>query len=226
MENESNLSFFSIGPADERKLMAAVTRYGRKNYYLRNHLMEHELSLFLRKIAGNHYTYPPAYQEMILVAFKDELLFAKEIARMLKIQTGYSVTDDELFYLMEILIKSNWNLIGIDDGPEQFYILIDDLAELVVQAAEIDKSDLYAEHHLLNHLKFLADKILKQTVDYESSDDELYFYIKNHYESAFAAANEIRVFVTEKFDFDLSNNEITFLALQIQRCLRHRVRGA
>lgn len=226
MENESNLSLFAISPAEERKLIAAIAHFGRKNYYLRNNLLEHELSFFLHKIIGNRYAYPVTYQETMLNIFKDEMLLARELARMLNMQTGYYLTDDELFFLMEILIKSNWQLVGIEDGPEKFYTLIADLAELVMQDAKIERAVFYAENHLLNHLKFLAYKILKEALNQEPSDDELYFYMKTHYELAFAMANKMRVFVTERFDFDLSNNDITFLTLQIEKCLRYGVRSA
>ena len=72
----------------------------------------------------------------------------------------------------------------------------------------------------MRHIKFLALRILKEKHDSVESNNDLYFYVMKNYSKEFYAAHQIRVFITENFDFDLSNDEISYLTMHFREFKR------
>jgi beta-glucoside operon transcriptional antiterminator len=68
----------------------------------------------------------------------------------------------------------------------------------------------------ITHLKFFAQRVLKGT-HYEDNYDHLYNMIKEQHKDAAACTEKIKVFVESEYDHKLTNEEMLYLTVHIER---------
>ncbi|WP_300120391.1 BglG family transcription antiterminator LicT [uncultured Enterococcus sp.] len=68
----------------------------------------------------------------------------------------------------------------------------------------------------LTHLKFFAQRVAKKA-QYQVADDQLYQMVSITYPEAFICAEKIKYFVEKKYHYVVSNEELTYLTIHIQR---------
>lgn len=186
----------------------------RRHEWLRNTLFAYLYS------GGQHWQSPTIQMKIVRLFFKEEYLFSREAFVQLGLVTEKERTELDFQRLLEMTICTHWGLCTQPSEVATFMALIDSLLQII--SCHLHVSEQFFETHrtsFLHHVKFLAFRILKKEKDYRSSDDELYFLVKELHPEAFKITHTLRKFITETYDFDLSNNEVTYLCLHIVRSL-------
>lgn len=77
-------------------------------------------------------------------------------------------------------------------------------------------------YRLVTHLKFFAERILtrKESDEY---DDYLFNLLKERYNEAYECVNRIKIFIQKKYNFKISNEEMTFLIVHVQRIIDKKI---
>lgn len=167
---------------------------------------------------SNTRIYDEEYLELLHYLFHEESLFAEEIIELLKTIYGYQPGTDDLVTLTEMIICSEWQLSFYQHEQEEFTELYSILMKNMTFRLGLTVKDFYIQHRsFLTHLKFLAYRVVTKQRSTEVTEDDVYFFTKNKYTHSFNLANHLRQFITEHYDFDLSNDEITFLTMHIQQ---------
>lgn len=83
---------------------------------------------------------------------------------------------------------------------------------------EFDDDEL-SYQRLVNHLKFFAQSVVtkKSLVDEE---DALYDVVKQKYKNSFDCVVKIRDYAKERYDYDVSDSEMTFLIVHVQKVVQ------
>lgn len=211
----------SYSALSDRQLIASLIELATQKYTLAdNFLLTNNLSYFLFNATENipmTYTYPLTSIEIMENLFKTEVDFSKEAARRIEEYIQRPLKKTDYLVLAEAVIAANYQLNINAHEQEKFIQLIHCLLSQITANLQLPRSYLFVEAaRLVRHLKFLSLRILKNKYDTADSDNDLYFYVAEHYSKEFHTANQMRVFITENFDFDLSNDEISYLAMHFR----------
>ncbi len=147
----------------------------------------------------------------------DEYKIATDSLGIIEKKLGIEFPEDEIAGIALHLANTN----NDGDIPE----VVETLG-IVKHAVQIIKDHFDTEledneisyQRMLTHLKFFAQRIIKGGIISES-DDMLYELVKSKYESAFECALKIADYVKEKYEFDVSRSEKTFLTVHIERVI-------
>lgn len=205
----------------EREFIRHLTELAKKSYSLEDnfHLTNH-LSYFLFNVAEKismSRTYPLSTIDIMETLFTEEVRFAKEAVRQIEDYLMSPIDPRDSFVLAESVIAANYQLTIAEHEQEKWIQLIHSLLTQISFHLKLPRAHLFSKApRLMRHMKFLALHILKEKQRQETSDNELYFYVSKRYVQEFSAANQIRVFVTETYDVDLSNDEISYLVLHFR----------
>ncbi len=95
--------------------------------------------------------------------------------------------------------------------------ILQDLLNIVKYHYKIDFDDeIIAYQRMVTHLKFFAQRIvIGQNLDDDS--DQLHDMIKGQYPEAYKCASKIKDYVLDSYKFKVSNSELTFLTVHIER---------
>lgn len=205
----------------DRQLILALIKLAKQKYTLAdNFYLTNNLSYFLFNATENipmTFIYPVSTIEIMESLFKAEVDFAKESIQQIEEHIQRPLKKTDYLVLAEAVIAANYQLNINAHEQEKFIQLIHSLLSQITSNLQLPRPYLFVEGaRLVRHIKFLALRILKNAYDTEDSNNDLYFYIVEHYSKEFHAANRMRVFITENFDFDLSNDEISYLAMHFR----------
>lgn len=209
----------------DRQLVRSLVTLAKQKYVLKeNFYLTNNLSYFLfnacEKIPMT-YVYPVSSIEIMEKLFKTEVDFSKEAILYIEKYLNRPLKENDYLVLAESVIAANYQLDINKHEQEKFIHLIHCLLTQIAFCVSLPRTHLFTEEpRLMRHIKFLTLRILKGELDFSESNNELYFYVIEHHSREFHSANQIRVFITENFDFDLSNDEISYLALHFRELRR------
>ncbi|MDT2524565.1 PRD domain-containing protein [Enterococcus raffinosus] len=189
------------------------------NFYLINNLSYFVFNAVEKNALTNSYSFSTV--EIMSSLFKTEITFAKEAIRYMEDYLHHPLATTDYLVLAELVIAANCQLNVNSHEQENYLQLIHSLTTRIAFHVNLSRSSLFAEApRLMRHIKYLALRIIKEKFDSLDSDNELYFYVMKNYPRDFYTANHLRAFITENFDFDLSNDEISYLVLHFHRLNR------
>ena len=211
-----------VGNGEEKVLILECIDLAKKKYLINeNRYLVNEFSFFLFNVKENipnHRNYSVSYEAAIETFFKEEYLCAEEVSLRIESKLGRLLNKQEKIYLAEVFISSNYNLSKHKNEQEEFINLVNTVMEKLKFKQEVlSLSQNKSYVRFLHHIKYLVLRILNKEVDTSKSDDEIYFYMKRKYPNSFTIANQVRVYITEKYDFVLSNNETSSLTLHFEK---------
>lgn len=209
----------------ERQLVLFLVKLAKEKYMITdNFYLNNNLSYFLFN-AAEMIPMTTAYSissiEIMEYLFKSEIDFAKEAVQYIEEHLQHSLRKSDYLVLAESVIAANYQLNINDHEQERYLQLIHYLITQIAFYVNLPRTLLLSgTPRLMRHIKFLALRILKEKHDSIESNNDLYFYVMKNYSKEFYAANQIRVFITENFDFDLSNDEISYLTMHFREFKR------
>ena len=73
----------------------------------------------------------------------------------------------------------------------------------------------------LTHLKFFSQRMINGKIYKETEDNELFDVIRDKYNNAFKCTMKIQEFVNENYDYELSQEELLYLTIHIERVIKN-----
>ncbi|MBL1228393.1 PRD domain-containing protein [Enterococcus sp. BWB1-3] len=197
-----------------------VTLYEKKYLLHRSDILKRELCAYTYYKADNHFQFPEPYLKTIRLLFNEEYLFTKEAFAEINLISECSLANHDFLRLLETVLRTNWQYSNQPENILSFIELIHSLLEIISCRLKVSTQFFESSRtSFLHHIKFLALKIQQKEIDYSTSDNDLYFFLEENHREAFSIAENIRKFITETYDFDLSNNDITYLVLHLIKSL-------
>lgn len=84
---------------------------------------------------------------------------------------------------------------------------------------EIDEDSL-SFHRFVTHLKFFSQRLVHGNLYNESTDDELFEFVKRKYPDSFKCTEKIFKYVKTEFDYSLTSEEMLYISVHIQRLIK------
>ncbi|MFP3123776.1 PRD domain-containing protein [Ectobacillus funiculus] len=85
---------------------------------------------------------------------------------------------------------------------------------------EFDENSL-KYFRFLTHLKFFSQRMINGKIYKEVEDNELFHIIRDKYNKAFKCTTKIQEFVKENYDYELSQEELLYLTIHIERVMKN-----
>lgn len=125
--------------------------------------------------------------------------------------------EDEAAFIALHIMNAEFN-IGID-VMEQITSVIREVLKIILYDCrkEIDEDSLIYLR-LMNHLKYFAQRVMSQT-PYEDKDSPLLDIIMRNYPKAYHCSLKIKDFIKDTYACEISQEEIVYLSIHIQRLL-------
>ena len=159
-----------------------------------------------------------AMQWEIKKLYPQEFAMGIEALEIIKNISNISFPEDEAGFIALHLVNAQLsedmhNTIGITN-------LIRDIIQLIKYQLriEIDEESLNYQR-LVTHLKFFAHRLMHRA-SVASDDDALFQSVRLQYPQSFACTQKIYLFVEEKFRHAMTQEEMMFLTIHIERLRR------
>ncbi|MDH6364989.1 hypothetical protein M2139_001990 [Enterococcus sp. PF1-24] len=183
-----------------------------------NHFLVEQIAEFLTCLKHESvFEKEPAsfYQEILENFFNAEKNHTNKVVKELDLH----LTDIQLRQLTEIIICENYPVLATQQ-VELLFSLLYKLTRKIAWYTGLQQSDFYQKYpNFTHHIKFLAIRIITSQIDKSAiaSDPDIYFHMQKKYPNSFKFAQDLRRFITEKYNFDCSNSEISFLTLHLEQ---------
>ncbi|MCT1901673.1 BglG family transcription antiterminator LicT [Oceanobacillus sojae] len=147
--------------------------------------------------------------------YKKEFEIGKYGVELLNETCGVQLTEEEAAFIAVHVMNAEFN-VGID-MMESMTRIINEVIRIIEYyfKIEFDKDSLLYLR-LVNHLKFFAQRVLNGT-PYDDRKNILFDVIRNNYVEAFACSCQIKEFMMKKYNCKLTEEELVYLTIHIQR---------
>lgn len=158
------------------------------------------------------------YQGILRNIYREEFLFAEEGLACLSQMTEISVDRKKISFLCELTICANYMLSYTTDDHIELIRLIEELIKQISRQIGISQQSLIEGYpRFTNHIKFLALQILADDFSTAILGEDFYDYIKKTYPISATVSENIQAFVAETCKVNLSQDDVSYLALHIER---------
>lgn len=148
--------------------------------------------------------------------YPDEFQLGKRTLKYLSEKTGLTFPDDEATNIAMHLITAEEG--DILENTEETIELINKFLKIISEM--LDKkfdSNSVSYYRLVTHLKFFVQRIKKRQKQELVADKDLYDMIIHNYHREYIIAQRIAGIVMSNFDYQVNEDEITFLTIHIHR---------
>ncbi len=87
-------------------------------------------------------------------------------------------------------------------------------------AVECDEEDI-SYNRLITHLKFFAQRVLIKR-EFVQEETPFIAMIKEHYKKEYGCALKIKAYIEKNYDYEISNEEIVYLSMHLQRIVARK----
>lgn len=157
--------------------------------------------------------------------YRKEFAVALKALNIIEAETGHRLDEHEAASITLHLVNSQMSGEGLEEVVETVGI-VNDMLNIVKYhfQMELDEDTLNYER-FLTHLRFFAWRLVrKERLQYDADDDFLYQQVKKQYKEAFLCSEKIKKYVENKYEWNVSNDELIYLTVHIHRVAsRHQL---
>lgn len=177
------------------------------------------ISFAIMRYEQGHVIKNPLLHE-IKTLYEDEYIIGLFALQIIKNEFGVQLPEDEAATIVTHIVNARPDYEELK--ASKIMKMVFDIVKLVQEELEIvlDEQDLRYSR-FLTHLKFFAQRILKQSKDV-MEDTEISLVdlnIKEKYPDAYLGSVKIAEFIEKDYGYVVSDNEISYLAIHLQRLL-------
>ncbi|GIM29715.1 hypothetical protein CPJCM30710_23810 [Clostridium polyendosporum] len=147
--------------------------------------------------------------------YKEEYSIGIQAIEIIKDRLGVNLQEDEAASIALHIVNAQLN----SDMPNVVNMtkIIQEILSIIRYyfRIEFDEESL-TYHRLVTHLKFFAQRMLNNKLS-RSNDDYLYHIVKKKHVDAYKCAEKIKTHIKKSYDFTITNEEMTYLIIHIQR---------
>lgn len=126
-----------------------------------------------------------------------------------------NMPDDEAAFIAMHIVNANYN----ENTSDSFLMtkIVKDILNIIrcFYSIEFNRNDMNYER-LLTHLKFFAKRLIHNEHK-DNKKNELLDMVKESYKDSFNCANKIKTFIENHYDYVVSEDEMLYLILHINR---------
>lgn len=147
--------------------------------------------------------------------YKSEYLIGEYAVRLIKKRLGIKMTEDEAANIALHIVNAEYNTDMKD--ALKITTLIGDTLKIVTDfyKIELDEESLHYSR-FITHLKFLSQRLFADEL-LQTNDDVLVDIITNRYPKEYECSLKIKNYIKEKYDKDVSDEELSYLTVHIRR---------
>lgn len=134
-------------------------------------------------------------------------------------QTNIALNEDEAGFIALHIVDAEME--SGDNNANEITKFIQEVTQILKYAChqEIDERTMYY-YRFVTHLKYLAQRILSQSEIDTSDDKTMLNLVSKQYPNAFSFAVKIADFINSKYQCSLSNDELMYLTLHIEKMIQ------
>lgn len=147
--------------------------------------------------------------------YKSEYLIGEYALRLIKEKLEIEMNEDEAASIALHIVNAEYNT-NMNDALK-ITTLISDIVKIIndFYGIRLDEESLHYSR-LITHLKFLSQRLfLNETI--KDTDDILVDMITSRYEKEFECSLRIKEYIEEKYEHEVSREELAYLAVHIKR---------
>lgn len=147
--------------------------------------------------------------------YRSEYLIGEYALRLIKENLGIEMNEDEAASIALHVVNAEYNT-NMNDALK-ITTLISDIVKIIndFYGIKLDTESLHYSR-LITHLKFLSQRLfLNETI--KDTDDFLFDIITSRYEKEFECSLKIKEYIEEKYEHEVSREELAYLAVHIRR---------
>lgn len=147
--------------------------------------------------------------------YKSEYLIGEHSVRLIEERLGIKMTEDEAANIALHIVNAEYNTDMKD--AMKITTLVRDILKIIADfyKVELDEESLHYSR-LVTHLKFLSQRLfMNETL--QNSDDALVEIITKSYPREFECAIKIKNYIEEKYEQNMSTEELAYLTVHIKR---------
>lgn len=147
--------------------------------------------------------------------YQEEFEVGQKSIKVVEEETGVRLLEDEAAFIALHFVNAEQN----GEIKETFDMtrIMQEITDIVRRffVIEFDENSLNY-YRFITHLKFFAQRILHDE-HYDDDNEELLEAIKVKHNKAFQCVKKIKLFITEKYLYELSDEEMLYLTIHIAR---------
>jgi len=149
--------------------------------------------------------------------YKQEFQVALEALDIVEEEIGLRLKEDEAASIALHFVNSQLSGENMD-AAVQVTEMVNNILNIVKYhfQIELDEESINYER-FLTHLRFFAVRFIRNEKSQDTYDDFLYEQVKQKYTSSFQCAERIATYITKTYEWEVSNDEMVYLTLHIQR---------
>lgn len=152
--------------------------------------------------------------------YKDEFNVALKALEIIKERIGIAFLEDEAASIALHIINGQLNQDNDISEIADIMNVVQEVLNIIKYSLKIDlDEDTLNCYRFIVHLKFFAERIFKNNY-YEDTDEDLYNVIISKYPEAYKCSKKIKEFIARKYGNDISNEEVLYLTIHIQRVIK------
>lgn len=151
--------------------------------------------------------------------FSDEYFIGNKALEMVKEKFDVQLSEDEAGFIALHLVNAE-----MEEEVGNVYELtkiMQEITNIVKYYFKITfNEDSVYFYRFSTHLKFFAYRLLNHKEFHDEDDGELYEVIKKKYHNAYTCVNKIADFLTENYQYNITNEEKMYLIIHIARVIQ------
>lgn len=151
--------------------------------------------------------------------FSDEYFIGIKALEMVEEKFGVQLSEDEAGFIALHLVNAE-----MEEEVGNVYELtkiMQEITNIVKYYFKITfNEDSVYFYRFSTHLKFFAYRLLNHKEFHDEDDGELYEVIKKKYHNAYTCVNKIADFLTENYQYNITNEEKMYLIIHIARLIQ------
>jgi len=149
-----------------------------------------------------------------------EYKISEKAAKIIETEFQFEIPDDEIAVLALHIVNCKIN--GDMRESIQIIELISNIVQIIKYSLRVELNEESVSYQrLLTHLNFFVQRVIAQK-QYENHNP-LFSVVKENYQKAYRCVELVREFIGKKYDYNVSEDELTYLTIHIQRLLTKEI---
>lgn len=152
--------------------------------------------------------------------YPKEFQVSKKVVELLEDEFECELNDDEVASVAMHIINAEIDNGTVQRSTDVIHLMDEVMKILHYQAKIIDNLDDLDYQRLITHVRFFVQRVLgnKQL----NEDNPLFHMVKKTYAESFKIAEKVRDYLEKKLKCTVSDDEITYLVIHIERILNRK----
>lgn len=151
--------------------------------------------------------------------YKEEFKIGLKAINLIEEKTKVKLPEDEAGFIALHIVNAQLDV----DQPkvQEITRLIEEILTIVRINFRIEfKEESVFYYRFITHLRYFAQRLFSNSTYNSGADDELVNIIKIKYSEEFKCVSKIKLFISKKYNYELSNDEYVYLTIHIAKVIQ------